>query len=270
MVGAGARDEEAARLQQLQGAKIDLLVAAMSRGDAIAILGEGRWVQDDHLEFAAHIVVLLQDVEGIAFAKSDVGDGIQFLIAARGCDRGGSHVNGFDVLAVGCDRESEAAVVTEAIEHFAGCVAASGQVVLALVEERAGLLSFRRRSYTKLIPFSLAIISSGTSPCSTLTRLVEAFEQAHLWIIAFEDAFRREEFDQDFDEEVLQAVSRLAQRLYNEIIAVAIDDERRQMVRFAVDEPKGIRVLDNDFAVGGGAANAFGEESRDQWARLRV
>src|SRR4029077_14145878 len=32
------------------------------------------------------------------------------------------------------------------------------------------------------------------------------------------------------------------------------------MVRFAVNEPKGIRVLDNDFAVGGGVANAFCEE----------
>jgi hypothetical protein len=33
------------------------------------------------------------------------------------------------------------------------------------------------------------------------------------------------------------------------------------MVRFAIHEPKGIRVLDNDFAVGGGVANAFREES---------
>src|ERR1700752_140340 len=32
------------------------------------------------------------------------------------------------------------------------------------------------------------------------------------------------------------------------------------MVRFAVDEPKRFRVLDNDFAVGGGVANAFREE----------
>src|ERR1700751_952866 len=43
-------------------------------------------------------------------------------------------------------------------------------------------------------------------------------------------------------------------------VPVVADDERRQMVRLAVDEPKGVRVLDNDFAVGGGAANAFGEE----------
>src|SRR5580704_13457558 len=32
------------------------------------------------------------------------------------------------------------------------------------------------------------------------------------------------------------------------------------MVCFAVNEPKGIRVLDNDFAVGDGVANAFREE----------
>src|ERR1700741_324655 len=32
------------------------------------------------------------------------------------------------------------------------------------------------------------------------------------------------------------------------------------MGRFAVDEPKRVRVLDNDFAVGGGVANAFREE----------
>ena len=32
------------------------------------------------------------------------------------------------------------------------------------------------------------------------------------------------------------------------------------MVRLPVDKAKGIRVLDNDFAIGGGAANAFGEK----------
>src|SRR5579864_8971776 len=135
VVGAGARDEEAARLQQLQGTQVNLLIAALGGRDAVAILGESRWIQDDHLELAAHLVVLLQNVEGIAFAKIDVGDGIQLLIAPRGCDRSGSHVSGLHVLAVAGYRESEAAVVAEAVEHFAGGIAASGQMILALVEE---------------------------------------------------------------------------------------------------------------------------------------
>src|ERR1700746_3632930 len=128
MVRAGARDEESTGLQELQGAKVNLLVAAPGGGDAIAILGEGRWVEDDHLEFAAHVVILLQNVKRIAFAKGDVGDGIQLLISACGSNRRGCHVGRLHMLAVAGYRESEAPVVAEAVEHFAGGIAASGQM----------------------------------------------------------------------------------------------------------------------------------------------
>ena len=40
VVGAGARNEEAAALEYLNGAKVDFLVAAMGGGDAVAVLGE--------------------------------------------------------------------------------------------------------------------------------------------------------------------------------------------------------------------------------------
>src|SRR5580700_4296872 len=59
VIGTGTRDEEAARLQQLQGAKVNLLIASLGCRDTIAMLGESRWVEDHHLEFAAYIVVLL-------------------------------------------------------------------------------------------------------------------------------------------------------------------------------------------------------------------
>src|SRR5579864_6575914 len=125
VVGAGARDKEAARLQQLQGTKVNLLIAALGGRDAVAILCESRWVENHHLELASHLVVLLQDVEGIAFAKSDVGDGIDLLIAARGCNCRGGHVSSLHMLAVAGHRQSEAPVVAEAVEHFAGGIAAS-------------------------------------------------------------------------------------------------------------------------------------------------
>src|SRR5579862_1909130 len=187
MVGAGAGDEEPAGLQELQGAKIDLLVAALSRGDAITILGEGRWVEDHHLEFAAHMVIFLQYVKGIAFAKSDVGDDIQLLISACGSNRSGCHIACLHMLAVAGHRESEAAVVAEAVEHFARSIAPSSQVVLALVKKGASFLP----SAQGVDKSDSVFLGDNLVRNLTVQRgygLVEAFEQAHLWVVSFENA----------------------------------------------------------------------------------
>ncbi len=72
VVGAGASDEVAAGPKKFQGAQIDLFVAALGGGDAVAIFGEGGRVEDDHVESAADFVVLLQQIEGVALAEDDV------------------------------------------------------------------------------------------------------------------------------------------------------------------------------------------------------
>ncbi len=87
--------------------------------------------------------------------------------------------------------------------------------------------------------------------------LLEPFEQAHLRIVALEDPFGREKLHQNFDESVLVAFGGLAQRLKHEIIAVAVHDERRQQVGFAVDQPVRVGIFDHGLAKCCGAADAL-------------
>ena len=82
-------------LKDLHGAKIDFFVAAMGGGDAIAILGEGRRVEDHHVEAALFVVVLLEQIEGVGLFEGDIRDFIQFLIAAGGGDCGRRKIGSF-------------------------------------------------------------------------------------------------------------------------------------------------------------------------------
>ena len=82
MVGAGTGDQGAARPKDLHGAKVDFLVAAVGCGDAVAVLGEGWRIENDHIEAALFVVVMLQQIEGVSLFEGYIRDLIQFLIAA--------------------------------------------------------------------------------------------------------------------------------------------------------------------------------------------
>src|SRR6202041_699301 len=110
------------------------------------------------------------------------------------------------MLAVAAHREGEAAVVAEAVEHFARSIAPSSQVVLALVKKGASFLAS-----TQVVDKTDSVFL-GDNLVRNLTvqdgyGLVEAFEQANPWVVSFENALGGEEFQQDLNEEVLQAVS---------------------------------------------------------------
>ena len=140
MVRAGAGDQVAAGVKELQAAQIDFLVAAAGGGDAGAILCESRRVQNNHVEVAASFVVLLQDVERIGLAEREVGDVVQLLIAAGHFDGCGREIHRLDLLAVRREGEREAAIVREAVEHRAAGIGRGGGAVFALIQEAARLL----------------------------------------------------------------------------------------------------------------------------------
>ena len=80
VVGAGAGYEVATRLKEFEGAQVDLLVAALRSRDAVSILGKGRRIEDDHPKAAAGLVILLQQVEGVALAEMHIGDSVKLLV----------------------------------------------------------------------------------------------------------------------------------------------------------------------------------------------
>ena len=69
VVRAGAGDQVSAGLENLQSAQIDFFVSAVGGRDAVAVLGEGRRIEDDHVEAAVDLVVFLEQVEGVASRK---------------------------------------------------------------------------------------------------------------------------------------------------------------------------------------------------------
>ena len=77
---------------------------------------------------------------------------------------------------------------------------------------------------------------SGTSPNSDLDLLLEAFEQADLGVVARQHALGAGELDQQRHQRRHQPIHALRQRLQHQVVAVAIDDERRQQVGLAVNQ----------------------------------
>ena len=70
-----------------------------------------------------------------------------------------------------------------------------------------------------------------------LDPLLEPLEQPRPRVVAREDAARVQQILERRDDQRQQAIHPLRQRLDDEVLAVPIDDERRQEIRFAVDQP---------------------------------
>ena len=69
--------------------------------------------------------------------------------------------------------------------------------------------------------------------------LLQPFQQPHLRIVAGQDAARAGELHEHGHERREQPIHALRQRLQHQHIVVAIDDERREQIGFAVDQPAG-------------------------------
>jgi hypothetical protein len=69
-----------------------------------------------------------------------------------------------------------------------------------------------------------------------LDALLEPLEQPHARIVPREDAGGVHEVHEDLRDLGHQPIDALRQRLQHEVVAVAIDDERRQPIGFPVDE----------------------------------
>ena len=84
---AGTCHQHPSRLQHLQGAQVDLLVAAQGSFDRRLALGKSRRVEDDGVVLAAGRRVVLKQVKGIGFDPVDLAAGvgvtIEFLVLFR-------------------------------------------------------------------------------------------------------------------------------------------------------------------------------------------
>src|ERR1700683_1249282 len=72
VVRAGASDQIPARLDELHGPEVDFLISALRRRDAIAVLSESGRIEHNHIETSADLVIFLEQVKSVCFAKGDI------------------------------------------------------------------------------------------------------------------------------------------------------------------------------------------------------
>ena len=133
-------------------------------------------------------------------------------------------------------REGEAAVVAERVEQASVGVERRGDTILALIEEQPRLLPAIQIDLVHDPAFA-HVDGLGNGPVQHLDALFEPFEQADARIVPGEDASRMQQLGQLTGDVGQQPVDALRQRLDDQVVAVAIDDERGQAIGFAVDEP---------------------------------
>src|SRR5208283_2938746 len=142
---AGAGDEDASGPQHLQGAEVELLVAAQRGRHGAFGFGEGGRVEDDGVVLASGGSVVLEQVEGVGLDPFDLAAAVlsqvELLIPLGDFQRGTRRVNRGHALAHARQVQREAALVGEAIERLTMAIAGGSSVVFALVEEGASLLS---------------------------------------------------------------------------------------------------------------------------------
>jgi len=221
--------------------------------------------QVDALRAQCHALQTELAEEKVRDALNGIGSGGRVrakseVIAARGFDGSGGHINAFDMVALVRNGQGKAALITEAVEHFARRIVACGTVIFALIEKRAGLLA------------PLEIVNKGDAvflgqyfvrdfSMENTDALVESFEQTYFRIVSLENALGRKKFEENFDEQALVAFCSLAECLYDQVISIAVHNQRRQLIRFAVNQAIGVRIVDNETTIGGCPADSFCEKS---------
>lgn len=69
VVRTGIGDKKSTWAEEFYRSQVYFFVAAAGGGHAGPILGKGRGIEDDHVEAAASVVVLFEDIEGVCFAE---------------------------------------------------------------------------------------------------------------------------------------------------------------------------------------------------------
>ncbi len=164
----------------------------------------------------------------------------------RGC------VQRRDVVRLTREVQCEGAVVAEAIEGASARDAADERAILALVEERARLLSLPRSgevAHAVLVHFDLV----GHLAVQEFDVRGESFLHAQRDVIAREDAGGRGERAEREDDLLAEVLESCAHELHDEPLVVAVDDQGRDAVALAVHEAIGVGVLLESGAPGDGA-----------------
>ena len=139
VIRTAAGDERPSRIEQLERAEVDLLVAGRGLGDRRLVLRERGRIEDDRVKALAQPLEATQFVEDVAHPRVD-DHAVPVGVGAEVRDRLFGGVDRDRFLAMPPERDGEPAVITEAIEQAPACIPGGRRPVLALIEKQPRLL----------------------------------------------------------------------------------------------------------------------------------
>ena len=257
VIGAAEGREQAAFVQKLERAEVDLFVAAHGIHEGGLVAGETRRVEDDHVILGLGV---FEEIEDVVFEHFDF-DVVEHGVVAGSRAGAGRNIDRGDLGSSGLGAgEGESALVGEAVEH-ALALGERGNfgVGLQLVEVEAGFLAIEE------IDFEGEAVGvddegAGVFAVEHLDAGLHALGLAVGRIVAQDDGGGVEQGDQRVADDFFAQIHRQRQRLDGKVVAVAVDDQAGQAVGFAPDET-GKRFIDvGALAQVDRLADAAGEE----------
>ena len=247
MVRAAEGGKGAADFQKLEGAEMDLFVAAQGIGHGGAVAGEGGGVEDDKVEPGDDAFVgldggvVLEPVEDVDGVEGGVGgEAVAGGVALGGGDGIGALVEEMDVRGAGAGGvEAEAAEEAEAVEDLAASgEAGDGFVIGLLVEVHAGFVA---ADEVGLELEAVEVHGDGAVEGAEeeAAGFGEAFEFAGAHVAAFEDDAGGENLLERGNDEGFALVHAEGGDLDDEDVFVLVDDEAAEGVALGVDDAEG-------------------------------
>src|SRR5215470_1088253 len=140
VVGAGTGYKDPARLEQLEGADVQFLVAAEGGGELAAGLGECWRIENDDVISRTLGGVVAKQIEGIGFNPLDLAMVQSGILVGNFEGRAGTVNTGYR-RTVGRKVEGKSSVIAKDVERIAPGILGGGGVVFTLIEKRSCLLA---------------------------------------------------------------------------------------------------------------------------------
>ena len=235
VIRAAAGHERSPRRQQLERPEVDLLVSGHRAGRRATVLRERRGVENDRVEPLSASVELAQQVEPVADLGPDVRDAVQRGVALDGGHRVLGDIDREHLVAPARYLQRESTGVAEHVEGASPRVTGSRHPVFPLVEKQPGLLS-GPRMHVELDRALAHPYGLGDLAGDEFNGAVEPFERPDARVVSRKDPGGPDELVQQPRDPGQLPVHPLRERLDDEHVRIAVDDERRQQVPLAVDQ----------------------------------
>ncbi len=168
--------------------------------------------------------------------RHDVGEPVPLRVQLNPRDRILRDIHRRHLVAARRERQREAAVVAERVQQASARVAARRLAVLALIEERAGLLAGRQCGDVGDAPFADHDLIRHDA-VQHLHAAGQALVAPHRRIVAREDSPGREPLHQHVDDLRAPRLEPRGQELHHEHVLVAVHHQRRKAIRLPVHHP---------------------------------